>query len=839
MAQMIPGMGPRETDSSGEKRLYYLLKSALPDDFVVIHSLPWLCAGVRSIDPSYAPTGEIDFLVIHEVLGVLAIEVKSGVHRVEGASFVHVGTGRTSDPVHQLRRNVHGLARWLGNEPQLRLRIGYGFVFPDSDFGNETINAALVDTSVMPKQAIHIDRTGLSNLADRVPALMAYWQRATGSVPLGAARARQLVQMLCPEFDGTPSWASRLEYNGKCWLRLTEEQAAVVDSVANTPWIVVTGWPGTGKTLIAVELARRAALAGKRVLALTFNSLLAEYLRAELEESEGSVSTWHGFCSGFARKLHGGNTSTAEWLERGCLEDLMNAEELGLVAQFDVLLIDEAQTLRREWCDWLARRGQRGQIIAFCDETQLFSFEKERISTAELCTRLGAGAPFFLTIPLRSPKAVVEHLQRVRSSSHQMYSPREFEEESLQEHVVADVDKALDETIERMAAAGVSRKDIVVLSKFGALREYAGLERYETVSRFRGMESPIIIVPWADGMDDAELFCAYSRATSMCIALYEAESLGINAPSGKFHELILANPINAAVAHDAAKQALTRTIISEYVESQSLGLSSADVRWCNVWNAWLVDCEDRSELAGLWIDYLICHHPWPVYSWTNQSRRELMRAIPTANPVDDGQACQMHKLTWCDRCEMVAPHERRADASTVCRICAEPESESSSPSPELLGRMKRYDKVVSSDKPESLPKEEVLGLPLIIAALGARKVARTRPRRHSTAMDELPTGAILYRAAMAFVYSRVSLLREGSDLVLEKLVAETGRYLAPPNVTIAQWRSRVALALGRSFSQDLVTKRSKGVYTTKPLDASEKTNTRKSRAAGSRSASSA
>jgi hypothetical protein len=810
---MIPSAGPAETDSSAERRIYHLLKAGLPEDFVVIHSLPWLCSSVRMLDASYPPTGEIDFLIVHAELGILALEVKGGVHRTEGAMFVHVNSGRRSHPVRQARKNAHGLARWLGHDPGLRFRIGYGFIFPDSNFGEAILDAAMVDTSASPPEAIFIDRGGLPELAFRVQRMMAYWKKANSTGSLGSAHVARLIRMLCPQFDGTPNWAARVEYDNRIWLRLTPEQSAVVDATATAERVVVNGWPGTGKTLIAIELARRLVSAGQKVLALTFNNLLADHLRSEIARGgAGQVATWHGFCSTFSRKLRGTSTSTPEWMERGCLDDLQEATDRGLVPKFEALLVDEAQTLKQEWCDWLARHFQGKKIIVFCDETQLFSFEKERISTAELCARLGTNAPFSLTIPLRSPRVITNFLQRIKAPAYQMFSPRDLEPDALQERVVINVDKALDEVLAELDAQGLSRTDIVVLSKFAPAREYSGQERYETISRFRGMESPAIVVAWADLMDDVELFCAYSRATTICVAIYDAENLGFAGANGRFQELLLAEPANAALAQEASEQASTRSIVAAHVSSTPLLLQSARVFWCSGWRAWLVDCQDDDEAADLWIDYLVCHHHWPVYSWTSKSRRELFHSSTVHNAVDHGHDSQRHSLALCGRCQTVAPFQRQHTGDLLCKVCTTVQPNQDEPSQQLQDLLREYDRLLCSA--ERVTREELGRLPLSLAALGARRLARSRAKDHRTELLTLPTGGVLYRAAMAFVYARISLLRQEAELELDRTAEATGRFVLPPGVTQDAWRSKVALALGRSFSKQLLTKKRKGLYAT-------------------------
>lgn len=822
MARMIPITGPLETDSYGEQRIYQLLKRGLPDDFIVIHSLPWLSSGVKEIDPSYPPTGEIDFIIIHESLGILALEVKGGIQRVEGSTFVYIKTGRSGNHVRQARKNAHGLAKWLGSDSHLRLRIGYGLIFPDSEFGEKFISPALIDLSIATPQAIFIDRLGMTSLAQRVREIMVYWKQANCTSSLGINRVTRLLEVLCPEFDGTPSWGSRVEYDNRTWLRLTEEQEAIVNTATTRARIVVTGWPGTGKTLIAVELARRMIADGKRVLALTFNALLADYLSSEIGgDVKCQVATWHGFCSGLARKVNGGHTSTQEWMDQGCMEDLRKAQELGHVPEFDVLLLDEAQTFKQEWCEWLAVRFKEKMVIAFCDETQLFSFEKERILTTELCEVFGVASPFALTISLRSPRIVLDHLLRIRPPFHQMHSPREVEADTLQERVVADMEKALDQAIGELEAQGIARGNIVVLSKFVPARDNLDAERYETVTRFRGMEASAIIIVWADTMDDVELFCAYSRATTVCIALFEAENLGCKETGGKFKELVLASPDNAKIANDARKQGLTSYLIFQHVESVAIGLVSARLAWCDVWNCWLVDREDDSEAAHLWIDYLVAHHPWSVYSWTSESRRKIVRSNPVANIVEDFQGATSHEIFWCAICEGVTPHERQIRGGYICQRCARAAVQRNAPSRELIADLQKFDAIICSPNPKMIPQQLIEQLPLSLAALGARKFAQGRPRQQSAKLGQLPTGGVLYRAAMAFVFSRISLLQAGTEIGRDQLALESGRFILPTGVTREQWRLKIAQSLGKGVALGLLKKRSAGIYSTMPLSTAE------------------
>jgi hypothetical protein len=821
MARMIPATGPQDTNSRGEKKIYALLKQGLSDDFTVIHSLPWLARGVKEIDPNYAPTGEIDFLIIHESLGLLALEVKSGEQRVEEGLFIYVKTGNTGNHVLQTRKNLHGLARWLGRDPHLRWRIGYGLVFPDSMFGENVISPGLVDITVTPPQSLFIDRMHMdaSELAVQIRELMAYWKQTLDNPALGASRAAHLIGVLCPTFDGTPSWGERVEYDNRIWLRLTLEQTSVVHTIMGQARMVVTGWPGTGKTLIAIEIARRMIAQGKRVLILTFNTLLVEHLRREIDSATmAKVATWHGFCSDYSRKLLGQIETNSGWLELGCLEDLQNAQSNGLYLDFDTLIVDEAQTLRQEWCAWLAAQFTDKPIIAFCDETQRFSFEKERISTEDLCKVFGIERPFSLTIPLRSPRSVFDHLKRIRLPAYQMLNPRDVEEDTLQEYVVGDVETAIDKVIGELTAKGIDRTGIVVLTKYKWLPDHISVERYETVARFRGMEAPVVIIAGAEDMDDIELFCAYSRATTVCIALYEAERLGCKSSHGKFQELVLEHPDNANIANTAREEGLTKFILARHVESASVGLSSVDLSWCEVWKCWFVDRQDDAEAADLWIDYLLAYHDWPVYSWTSSSRRKIRREDPAVNNIQGACSTETYELSECKACEDLTPHVRPLRGAPVCQRCTGALGERATPSPDTLAMLRKFDAIITSPNPRSISQEMKDRLPLPLAALGARIYVSARLLGVPAKLRQLPNSSLLHRLATAFIYSRISLKPAGTKIERDTLAIETGRYVLPEGLTTEAWRQAIARCLGQNAKAGLLKKDKDGVFEIIPIN---------------------
>lgn len=823
MAIMIPALGPHETESPGEPTVYKLLRQGLNDEYTVIHSLPWLCAAVRDIDKNFAPTGEIDFLVVHPDLGVLALEVKSGRYRVEGAVFVRNSSEPSKNPISQVRRNVHGLTKWLGADPELRIRFGYGFVFPDSRFGEAVISPALIDTTVEPIQRIFVDQEQMPNLAARVREMLAYWKSAGGTHLLGKEKAKRLIETLCPMYDGTPSWGQRVAYDNHVWLRLTREQTEVLERASASKRMVVTGWPGTGKTLIGAELANRAASAGRKVLFVTFNSLLRNALQDQLssEEQGCSVMTWHGLCGEARRRLGYASEHPKEWLEAGCLTDLSAAIKADVMGGYDVLILDEAQALRSEWVEALFAWFRDGQIIALCDETQVFRFEQGRVTLAELCGAMGV-APFILTMVLRMPKAVTQSLLNFRQVNYQLFCPRPLDADALQERIFSDWNSALSGVLEELLRHGLQGQDIAVLTRFSPDQASPTLNhiiatagvRHESVARFRGIESPAVVVLRADDMDDVELFSAYSRATTICIALYDAEELAWKA-NGSFQTRLLEDDGIRSQVQEAKRQSLTATWMAERLAEQIVGVDTVRLTWFSQWHSWLVELGAPGDSGETWIDHLVTAHPWPVFYWYRNSRHSINVALPAVGLDEDIHVKSLH-LRKCKTCGERSPHQSHRDEE--CVFCDGAISISKEiPWQTDFETLGQFDTAIHQLAYGKSGKESNLDLPISLVAVGARLYAEKNQQRTTAVGIELPCRNILYRTALALIFARVTYLKSGTTFTRASLTEKPYKnFRALQSVPFERWAMWTALAVSTCTNiqnnKKLLVKVKKGVY---------------------------
>jgi hypothetical protein len=390
----------------------------------------------------------------------------------------------------------------------------------------------------------------------------------------------------------------------------------------------------------------------------------------------------------------------------------------------------------------------------------------------------------------------------------------------LQESLAQDWIAAFSEAVHTLKVQGLLETEIIVLTKSGmslTLEEVAtrlGV-KHETVARFRGLEAPAVIVMGPEFMDDAELFCAYSRATTVCIAIYSPEELGWKA-NGDFHKTLLATGANEAHAKSARSESLTRTLMAHQMTARIASIRTVRLAWSETWKAWLVDLDHPNDPSETWIDYLIAHHPWPVFFWYGTSRREIQLALPTQGMASDFNSSNF-KLWHCAVCDEFLPHQ--PSAAVPCLACAKSmKGVVSGPKPSLFAQLSAYDELL---RPENAGAPELQArlqsLPLPLAVTGARIFAFTNKRRGKVINAGLPAGGLMYRSALAYIQSQIAYVKTGKLLVAETLAEATyQRYEALRHADIASWQKTLAMALGTCYSKKLLTKSEKGLY--EPVD---------------------
>ena len=152
---------------------------------------------------------------------------------------------------------------------------------------------------------------------------------------LSQAETQKVLSMvLCPTFDLVPAVASELAIKRNAFNRLLKEQSVLLNFLEEQPYAVISGVAGTGKTMIAVEKARRHSEIGEKVLFLCFNRKLCDFLR------EKYISENVHYYTIDALACYLCNSSTADYSQ---LENTLMEMYYSGVFPYKHIIIDEGQ----------------------------------------------------------------------------------------------------------------------------------------------------------------------------------------------------------------------------------------------------------------------------------------------------------------------------------------------------------------------------------------------------------------------------------------------------------------------------------------------------------------
>lgn len=344
MAKMVPTHPLAFNSSDGEREVFEALR-LLPDDVFVFHSLRWVGNPSRGLARAQ---GEADFVVFDPRRGLLVIEVKAGIIETAGRQWFQTNraTGERreiQDPEKQAStskfRLVDEIRKFLSSGTCLVLHAVW---FPSGLFSQP------LPPNYAPEMVL--DRADLERPADAIDAAFAYWE-SQPSMPkhrLGALGRDEVLRAIAPTLSLAVSMRSSVEEIDQRLVALTTEQARILDFLEDQDVALIGGPAGTGKTLLAVEQARRLASSGDRVLLVCYNAALHQYLEKNFATPRVEFATFHGL----TRKL--APSAADDYLGLG-IDFLLDQDvEVG----FDHVLIDEGQDFEDDWVDALRLRQE-------------------------------------------------------------------------------------------------------------------------------------------------------------------------------------------------------------------------------------------------------------------------------------------------------------------------------------------------------------------------------------------------------------------------------------------------------------------------------------------------
>jgi hypothetical protein len=529
---MIPPVPPAGSDNES---LVFSILSTAPgtDDWIVLHQ-------VQIAEHVSQERGEADMIILVPGHGCLFLEVKGYVEFRNGLWFFGgEEKGTSKSPFDQANGAMHSVRRWLvshGYEDLTRFVLASAAAFVKTIWtepllgarSEEIIDATMIDQD-HPEKLVGAIVKAITRARSAIEETRGLRPGAIGE--LSKEQADQFASIVRPVIH-PPFLAQNL---ARAQIReFTSDQLLALDVCRVRRQVIFEGLAGTGKSVLAIEAAARMASDGNRVLLICSNELARDRTKRALANRDNlSVK------GVFELALEVVDPeSRRRFVEHRKWDELLKSSRLALVDgknrdPFDVLIVDEAQdAMSTEIVEflslWLLDGILAGRWIFFLDPNQLLSSTKreflsrfkeshiEALSRPLLVNcRNSIGITEFTNVaaqlvePMRYDPLLVRNRSNMERPRVHLYTSEEDQADQVMRHVMSLINDHVDPN------------DIVVLStkregSCANLLLKRGLEdilepfshkssnkvRFETVHRFKGLESLYVVLTDLDRVPD-------------------------------------------------------------------------------------------------------------------------------------------------------------------------------------------------------------------------------------------------------------------------------------------------------------------------------------------------
>jgi len=533
-------MSPKTFPDDGQQseRDVFEALSSLPDDWIVLYSVCFKNPSERGPQRD-SDDCEIDFLVLSPDLGGFVLEVKGGTEIVlrDGEWFSRPHHSNTykeiSDPFVQAKDNTYAFLKLARQRLPMGTKlpfITHAVVFPShtqkGDMGLERPREIICDQHDLlePLKFFH-------RVASFVGRRFSYTTEEIDA----------LRQCIRPDQTIPVSPRRKLDTALQQQEALTQHNEELLDAVLGNKRFIVKGAAGTGKTILAINCARRLSAEGRKTLLLCFNRPLADQLQNQVRDVQGlTVNTFDGFARTVA-ETYGWSVDGTDDHPFVILEASKKPE-----IRFDALVIDEAQDFNSDWWDallaLLPEDSSNLQIFADsaqdiyegsglerfailpqiqlkknCRNTADIARYVHRIGRVDATTVAGAIGP---TPDFERVKSREELLEKIHSYISRWRTRYELESR----HIMVLTDRS-------------DLREWLITQNVGATGDAAGVD-VETIHRFKGLEAQAVVCAFdPDGdshLDQRQLqrlgYVGLSRARTLLSVLGLGRTLSMLRP---------------------------------------------------------------------------------------------------------------------------------------------------------------------------------------------------------------------------------------------------------------------------------------------------------------------
>jgi superfamily I DNA/RNA helicase len=424
------------------------------------------------------------------------------------------------NPFSQIRKNKYDLLNKIKSLPewtQTWVNLGHAVAFPQAVVSHNT------ELPLDAPAELILDAHDMDRLPERLQQIMAYW-RSQETVSIGSdgqSLIEALIKLLAPTTTLPNPLSIQIDDEQKEIFRLTAEQYRLLDFLNRTRRAAISGAAGSGKTMMAVEKAKRLAKEGFRVLLVCYNSPLAKHLKLACAEIVNEVGpdnffagTFHGWCAHVAQK------SGISLPVRDGSPDWENYPEVllqGIGVQPDLLMdaviVDEGQDMEELW--WVALTASLSNhrdslFYVFYDDNQIVNLQNRAHSHTQIPDDLQL-MEFHLMENVRNTRTIHKLASGFyNGGSSEPHGPSGRTVEMFDYTNEVGLQQRLSRLLHRLLVVeDISPEQIAILTPHSLIQsalpkilEALGTKQKQVslseISMFKGLERPVIILAELD-----------------------------------------------------------------------------------------------------------------------------------------------------------------------------------------------------------------------------------------------------------------------------------------------------------------------------------------------------